>query len=99
MWNMFPKIHCVKNVRIWSYSCPYLPAFGQNTERYCVKSFLIPSHSGPNFPAFGLNMEGYSVSLRIQFESGKVQTRKTPNTDTFHAVLYAAGKLKANCCL
>ena len=66
---------------------------------HCVKSVRIRSFSGPFFPAFGLNMEGYSVSLRIQFESGKVRTRKTPNTDTFHAVLYAAGKLKANCCL
>ena len=26
--------HCVKSVRIWSYSGPYFPAFGQNTERY-----------------------------------------------------------------
>ena len=26
------------------------------------------------------------VSLHIQFECGKTQTRITPNTDTFHAV-------------
>ena len=26
--------HCVKSVRIWSYSGPYFPAFGLNTERY-----------------------------------------------------------------
>ena len=30
---------------------------------------------------------GYSVSLRIQSEYWKIQTRKIPNTDTFHAVL------------
>ena len=29
----------------------------------------------------------YSVSLRIQSKCGKIQNRKTPNTDTFHAVL------------
>ena len=27
-------IHCVKSVRIWSYSGPYFPAFGLTTERY-----------------------------------------------------------------
>ena len=26
----------------------------------------------------------YFVSLRIQFKCGKIRTRKTPNTDTFH---------------
>ena len=38
------------------------------------------------FPAFGLTMERYSVSLLIQSECTKIRTRKTPNTDTFHAV-------------
>ena len=28
----------------------------------------------------------YFASLRIQSEYGKILTRKTPNTDTFHAV-------------
>ena len=30
--------------------------------------------------------ERYSASLRINSEYGKIRTRKTPNTDTFHAV-------------
>ena len=34
--------HCVKGVRIRSYSGPYFPAFGLNTERYSV-SFRIHS--------------------------------------------------------
>ena len=30
--ELFEKIvHCVKNVRIWSYSGPYFPTFGLNT--------------------------------------------------------------------
>ena len=29
----------------------------------------------------------YSVSLHIQSKCGKTRTRKTPNTDTFHAVI------------
>ena len=53
---------------------------------HCVKSASIRSCSGPYFPAFGLNTERCSVSLRIQSEYGKMRTRITPNTDTFHAV-------------
>ena len=29
-------VHCVKNVRIRSYSGPHFPVFGLNTERYRV---------------------------------------------------------------
>ena len=54
---------------------------------HCVKSVLIRSFSGLYFPAFGLITERYGVSLRIQSECGKIRTRKTPNTDIFHAVL------------
>ena len=37
------------------------------------------------FSRIGLNTERYGVSFRIQSECGKIQTRITPNTDTFHA--------------
>ena len=33
--------HCVKNVRIRSYSGPYFPAFGMNTERYCISPYSV----------------------------------------------------------
>ena len=56
------------------------------SKSHCVKSVRIPSFSGSYFPAFALNMERYSVSLHIHSECGKIRTRKTPNTDTFHAV-------------
>ena len=52
----------------------------------CVKGVRIGSFSGPYFPTFGLNTERYSVSLRIQSKCRAIRTRKTPNTDTFHAV-------------
>ena len=55
---------------------------------HCLKSVRIRGYSGPHFPAFGLNAERYFVSLLIQSERGKMQTRITPNTDTFYAVLY-----------
>ena len=51
-----------------------------------MKSVRIRSYSGPYFSAFGLNTERYGVSLRIQFECGKMRTRITPNTDTFYGV-------------
>ena len=47
------------------------------------KRVRIRSYSGPYFPAFGLSTERYGVSLRIQSECGKIQTRITPDTDTF----------------
>ena len=49
----------------------------------CIRSF-----SGAYFPAFGLNTKRYSVSLRTQFECGKIRTRKNPNTDIFHPVQF-----------
>ena len=54
--------------------------------RYYVKRVRIRSYSGPYFPALGLNTERYPISLRIQSECGKIQTRMTSNTDTFHVV-------------
>ena len=53
---------------------------------HCVKSECIRSFSGPYYPAFGLNMGRQSVFFSIHSEWGKIRTRKTPNTDTFHAV-------------
>ena len=37
-----------------------------------------------------LNMN-YVKSVRIQFECGRLRTRKTPNTGTFHAVIVQPG--------
>ena len=54
---------------------------------HSVKSVHIQSFSDPHFPAFWLNEEIYKVNLRTQLECGKIRTRKTPNTVTFHAVL------------
>ena len=48
--------------------------------KHCVKIVRIWSFSGLYFPAFWLN------AVHFQFNCGKTQTRKTPNTDTFYAV-------------
>ena len=55
--------------------------------KHC-KSVCIRSFSGPCFPTFGLNAERYGASLLIQFECGKIRTRKIRDTDTFHAVKF-----------
>ena len=54
---------------------------------HCGKSVRIRSYSGLHFPTFGLTTERYSVSLHIQSKCGKMRTRITLNTDTFHAVI------------
>ena len=41
--------HCVKSVRIWSYSGLYFPAFELNTERYCGK---MGTRVTPNMDTF-----------------------------------------------
>ena len=49
---------------------------------HCVKSARIRSYCGPYFLAFELNSPNFSHHS----ECGKMWTRITPNTDTFHAV-------------
>ena len=56
------------------------------TPLHYLKSIHIRIFSGPLSSAFGLNTERYSVYIRIQPECGRIQTRKTPKTDAFHAV-------------
>ena len=69
-----------------------------NTEKHecsayhCVKIVCVRSFCGPLFPAFGLNTERCSASVLILSECGKIRTRKTSNTDNFHAV-YSCWKL------
>ena len=40
------QAHCVKTLRIRSFSCPYSSALGLNTERYLGVSFRIQSECG-----------------------------------------------------
>ena len=46
------NIHCVKSVRIWSYSGPHFPAFGLNTERYCPNAGKMQTRITPNTGTF-----------------------------------------------
>ena len=62
-----------------------MPQYGFPLTRTLRKSVHIRSFFSPYFRVFELNLERYGVSLRIQSECGKIRTRKTPNTDTFHS--------------
>ena len=84
------KLVCFSGLKV------YLPGLTNKDNRksenflvvlHCVKSIRIWSFSGPYFLAFQLNMERYSVFLCIQPEWRKIRSRKTPNRDTFLAVL------------
>ena len=89
IWKMFSFlwICCIHltGIALW-YPSEALVIRFYFTNKHCVKSVRVRSYSGPHFFAFGLNTERYSVSLRFQSECGKIRTRKTPSTDTFHAV-------------
>ena len=63
--------------------------FNLVVDKHCVNSARIWSFSGPCFPAIKLNTERYSVFSNIQPEYEKIRSRKSPNTDTFDAVLIA----------
>ena len=57
-------------------------------DMHCVKGTHIRKFSGPYFSSFGLSAMRYVVSLCIQSEFEKIKTRKTPNMDTFQAVMW-----------
>ena len=94
--------HCVKSVRIRSYSDPHFPTFGLKTEYLSVFSpnagkirAGITSNTDSFYAVpivlllmfyFYRNTEIYSVNLRIQSKCEKIQIRKIPNTGTFNVV-------------
>ena len=62
------------------------------TNFHCLKIVQIRGFSSLYFPAFGLNMEIYRVNLSIQSKDEKIQTRKTPYLNTFHALFWAVSR-------
>ena len=57
-----PNYRCVKSVRIGSYSGPYFPAFGLNTERYSPYSVRMRENADQNNSEYGHFL--CSVSLK-----------------------------------
>ena len=64
--------HCVKSVNIRSYSGPYFPAFGLNTERYGV-SLRIQSECGKMGTRITPNTDTLHAVENEQYESKTVQ--------------------------
>ena len=67
-------------------SCENYEVILNACHQHYIKSVRIWSFSSRYFPAFGRNSKISRVNLQIQSECAKMQTRKTPNMDTFHAV-------------
>ena len=66
--NDHRTIHCVKIVRIWSYSGPYFPAFGLNTERYFV-SLSVQSECGKIRTRITPNADTFYAVIAKQIEA------------------------------
>ena len=63
--------------------------FPHKLHHRCLTGFLIRLWNftlHEKFPYSEFFWSVFAVSLRIQSECGKMWTRNTPNTDTFHAV-------------
>ena len=56
--TFFRNLNCVKSVRFRSFSVPYFPAFGLNTERYGV-SLPIQSECGKTQTTKTLNKDTF----------------------------------------
>ena len=84
------KKKCILDVLLsFEFTC------ANRTQREKVR---VRSFSSFYFPTFGLNTERYRVYLRIQSECGKIQTRKTPNTDPLHAAVCSIKNILRNFC-
>ena len=62
--------HCVKSVRIRSFSGPYCPAFGLTTERYSV-SLSIQSKCGKRWTRKTPNTDTFYVVINLRPISGQ----------------------------
>ena len=60
-------------LKIWS-AFSFFQLFLEAAAAWKVSKYGV--FSGPYFPSFGLNTRRYFVSLQIQSECGKIQTRK-----------------------
>ena len=78
--------HCVKGVRIRSYSGPYFPVFGLNTERYV--SFRIQSEFGEIRTRISPNTDTFYAVTMLKQKTG-LEANKTWNKLTVIALTNA----------
>ena len=76
--HVFPKLRIAKDVVSRMSKKPHFrtPFDSQHVKGTAWKVSKWGVISGSYFPAFVLNTERHEVSLRIQSECGKIQTRK-----------------------
>ena len=63
--NIIYDSHCVKGVRIWSYSGQFFPAFELNTKRHGV-SLRIQSECGKMWTRVTPNTDAFHAVIRMQ---------------------------------
>ena len=77
----------MKSVRVRSFFGPYIPILGLITEIYlfkAIKKDVERCHSRRPLSRSGVFIVNFEqVNLRIQSEYAKIQTMKTPHSDTF----------------
>ena len=81
----FVLVSSLLTLNIWTYFTPYSRVY-----ICCLQTGNIAwkvSISGVILVCISLHSD-WIVSLRIQSECGKMQTRITPNVDTFHVVYF-----------
>ena len=91
---MGQKYHCVKSVRIRSYSGPHFPTFGLNTERYSVSLFIqsncgkmrsrITSNTDSFCPASKYILQDKITVLFSTFNSEPINLLQKQQPEVFH---------------
>ena len=85
IWSHWLKKSLMENFIFCAVTALWEKFWARYCTVHCVKSTRIRSFSGLHFPSFGLNTESISpYSVRIWENTDQ----KTPNMDTFHAVIY-----------
>ena len=78
---LIPNTHCVKSVRIWSYSGLHFPTFGLNTERYGV-SHRIQSECGKMWTRITPNTDTFYAETVLIITSSIHEHAKQINLTT-----------------
>ena len=87
------EIHCVKGVRIWSYSGPHFPAFGLNTfvllriQSECGKMWTRITPNTDNLIPRAILKTLNWASFSLSSYSKKIRWGRGCETDTLYAVI------------
>ena len=89
----FISIHCIKAMyTLFAMDLDICYSFFY-CNFHCVKSVRVRSYPGPHFLHSNWIRKDTEYLFVFSRNAGKVQTRITPNTDTFHAVFKTSLKI------